>query len=76
MANRTLTEVVGESILSMRATPINEVVENELGIDEPAFMEVVTESFEGAAPVADVHPAAAFAAGLLVGKRFAEWSGR
>jgi hypothetical protein len=75
MANRTLTEVVGESILQMRSTPINEVVENELGVDETSFMEAVTESFEDAAPVADAHPAAAFAAGLLVGKRFAEWGG-
>ena len=73
MANLTLADVTAEEITEMRNTPISEHVEETLGLTEADFMEVVTESVDGAAPVTDVPPALAFAAGLLVGKRYAEW---
>lgn len=75
MGNTTLQAVLLDEISKMEQTPISEVLYNETGVTEEELFDAADASDEdGSAPVSEVPPQLAFAAGLLVGLRHSEWS--
>lgn len=75
MAQNTLTNVLLDEIGKMEERPIADVLYDETGVTEDELFAAADASDEnGSAPVSEVPPQLAFAAGLLVGRRSHEWS--